>query len=232
MRRHLDDSPQLFNIGQEEDRGILPEGLVYEPELIDSQHEQTLIENLRRLPFREFEFHGYKGKRRTVSFGWQYEFAGAGKLHPADAIPEFLLPLRSQVADFAKVPAESLEHVLAIEYRPGAGIGWHRDKPVFGNVIGVSLNTPCMIRFRREVDAKSEPEGGRIEIARKHKWERFNLSVAPRSAYYLQGAARDEWEHSILRVETLRYSITFRQMRESSKRPTTAGARRIGVARH
>src|SRR5687768_14832318 len=109
----------------------VPDGLRYQRELFDSADEQALIDRVRELPFKEFEFHGYLGKRRVVSFGWHYEFSGAGRLRKADDIPEFLLPLRRRAAAFAKLKPEELQHVLVIEYAPGAGIGWHRDKPVF-----------------------------------------------------------------------------------------------------
>jgi alkylated DNA repair dioxygenase AlkB len=36
----------------------------------------------------------------------------------------------------------------------------------------------------------------------------------PRSAYLLSGPSRNEWEHSIPAVDSLRYSITFRNFRE------------------
>ena len=42
-----------------------------------------------------------------------------------------------------------------------------------------------------------------------------DILAEPRSAYHLTGPARFEWEHSILRVDELRYSITFRNMRET-----------------
>src|ERR1041385_6539039 len=126
------------------------EGFRYKQELITASEEKALLAHLPYLPFKEFEFHGFKGKRRTVSFGWHYEFSGRGKLRKADDIPEFLLPLRTQAAKLALMTPEDLQHVLAIEYAPGAGIGWHRDRPVFGNVIGVSLLAPCTIRFRRK----------------------------------------------------------------------------------
>ena len=176
------------------------EGFRYQPELIDPAFEDALVAQVRELPFREFEFHGYKGKRRVVSFGWKYEFARGGQLHKAEEIPEFLLPLRSVAASFAEVEADAFQHVLVTEYGPGAGIGWHRDKAVFGEVVGVSLLAPCTLRFRRKVNTK---------------WERVNVFAGPRSGYHLTGPARSEWQHSILRVDALRYSITFRTMRSS-----------------
>ena len=172
-------------------------GFRYQPALIEKDAEEALIKRLRELPFQEFDFHGYKGKRRVVSFGWKYEFSGGGQLHKADDIPEFLLDLRSRAASFAKLEPAAFEHVLVTEYMPGAGIGWHRDKTVFGQVVGISLLAPCVLRFRRKVIAK---------------WERVNILAEPRSAYHLTGPARAEWEHSILRVDDLRYSITFRTM--------------------
>ena len=173
------------------------EGFRYEPEVVEAAEEEALVARVKELPFREFEFHGYKGKRRVVSFGWKYEFSGGGQLHKADDIPEFLFGLRSRAASFAGVEAEALQHVLVTEYGPGAGIGWHRDKAVFGQVVGVSLLAPCVLRFRRKVNTK---------------WERVNVLAERRSAYHLSGPARAEWQHSILRVDALRYSITFRTM--------------------
>jgi len=177
------------------------EGFRYQPELIEGAFEDALVAQVRELPFREFEFHGYKGKRRVVSYGWKYEFSGGGQLNKAEEIPEFLLPLRSVAASFAQLESDAFQHVLVTEYGPGAGIGWHRDKAVFGEVVGISLLAPCTLRFRRKVNTK---------------WERVNVFAEPRSAYHLTGPARSEWEHSILRVDALRYSITFRTMR-----PTT-----------
>ena len=189
----------------------LPEGMRYQPSLITEREEKALLTQLRDLPFKEFEFHGYKGKRRVVSFGWQYEFSGRGKLLKADDVPEFLLPLRTLAGQLAGLEPESLQHVLVIEYGPGAGIGWHRDRPVFGEVVGVSLLAPCTLRFRRKI---STPALQQANLKRPSQWERTSLFAEPRSAYYLNGPARWEWEHSILRVESLRYSITFRNMIE------------------
>lgn len=174
-------------------------GFRYEPELIDRDTESALVAHLRELPFQEFEFHGYRGKRRVVSFGWKYEFSGGGELRKAEEIPEFLLRLRSLAASLTAVEPAAFQHVLVTEYGPGAGIGWHRDKAVFGQVVGVSLLAPCVLRFRKKVNTK---------------WDRVNVLTEPRSAYHLTGPARAEWEHSILRVDALRYSITFRTMRD------------------
>lgn len=182
----------------------LPRGLTYQPDLITPAEQDALVSRIRELPFREFQFHQFLAKRRTVSFGWHYDYSGA-RLQKADPIPEFLLPLRALAAQVAKVDSESFQHVLVTEYAAGTGIGWHRDKAVFGEVVGVSLLTPCVLRFRRKEDGN---------------WQRANVPVEPRSAYHLSGPARTVWEHSILRVDELRYAITFRNLR-----PTQAPAR-------
>ena len=175
-----------------------PEGFLYRPELIDAAEEAALLEQVRALPFRAFEFHGYTGNRRVVSFGWKYDFEKR-RLQEAAGIPEFLLPLRVAAARFAGLEPGHLQQALVSEYDAGAGIGWHRDKAAFGEVVGVSLLAPCTFRLRRK-------SGDR--------WERRNLTAEPRSAYLLSGPARTEWEHSIPAVDSLRYSVTFRNLRE------------------
>ena len=174
----------------------LPEGFRYQPELIAPHAERTLLDEVRGLPFREFRFHGYVGKRRVISYGWRYDFDDR-ELRQADDMPPFLLDLREAAAAFAGLDAAALQHVLVTEYAAGAGIGWHRDKAVFGDVIGISLLSPCAFRLRRET------AGG---------WERVSLTAEPRSAYLLRGPSRTEWEHSIPGVDALRYSITYRSL--------------------
>jgi alkylated DNA repair dioxygenase AlkB len=184
----------------------LPDGFAYLPEIMSSEEEAALVARFERLPFREFEFHGYLGRRRVISFGVHYEFAD-NKLHDREPIPPFLLPLRDRAAGFAGLDAAALAHALVTEYRPGAAIGWHRDRPVFGDVIGVSFASTCRFRFRRALTPSNrEPGRGRTG------WRRAEIHLAPRSAYLLRGAARDSWEHSIPPVEALRYSVTFRTL--------------------
>jgi alkylated DNA repair dioxygenase AlkB len=186
----------------------LPEGMRYVPDLISAQDEQALLKELPVLPFKEFEFHGFLGKRRTLSFGWHYDFNGGG-LAKAEDLPDFLLPLRDRAARFAGLSPSDLEHAMLLEYRPSAAIGWHKDRPDFGDVIGVSLLAPCNFRLRRKAGAK---------------WERRSLIAEPRSAYLLRGPSRTEWEHSIPPLDALRYSITFRTMRARTRAPCTATA--------
>jgi alkylated DNA repair dioxygenase AlkB len=182
----------------------LPEGFRYQPELLSPADEGALVGAVRALPLREFLFHGHVGRRRVVSFGWRYDFE-AEALRPGEPIPPWLLGLRAAAAAFAGVEPGRLAQALVTEYDAGAAIGWHRDKGVFGDVVGVSLLAPCTFRLRRRAGAG---------------WERASLTAEPRSAYLLRGPARTEWEHSIPPVAALRYSVTFRSLRAS---PRAAG---------
>ena len=179
----------------------MPEGLAYRTDFVSVDEERALAERIAALALKPFEFQGFLGKRRTVSFGWHYAFDGSG-LREAEPMPDFLLPLRARAAEFAGLQENAFQHALLIEYAPGAGIGWHRDRPVFGDVVGISLLAPARLRFRRKHAAK---------------WERAALLAEPRSAYLLRGPARSEWEHSIPEMDALRYSITFRTLREEAK---------------
>jgi alkylated DNA repair dioxygenase AlkB len=192
-----------------DDPSELPEGMRYAAALVSPAEEQSLLDELPRLPFREFQFHGFLGKRRTVSFGWRYDFDGGG-LQQAGEVPAFLLPVRERAAAFAGLDPSALAHALVIQYAPGAGIGWHRDRPAFHDVIGVSLLSGCTFRLRRMV-------GG--------AWERRSLVAEPRSAYLLRGPSRTEWEHSIPPLTTLRYSITFRSMARRTRATRLKAAR-------
>ncbi len=180
----------------------MPDGFRYAPDVIDAAEEARLIAAFADLAFKEFEFHGFLGKRRVVSFGYRYDFNGGG-LKEAEPMPQFLVPVRERAAAFAALPPDRLAHALVTEYRPGAAIGWHRDRPNYDDVIGISLASPCTFRMRRKRDAASK--GG---------WERASLQLPRRSIYLMRGPSREQWEHSIPAVDELRYSITFRSLRE------------------
>ena len=189
----LAHQPSLFDA---EPAPNLPPGFAYRPEFLATAEEAELAAWLATLPFEAFQFRGYEGKRRVVSFGWKYDFTRS-HLDRADDIPAELREVRGRAAAFAGLAAEDLQQCLLNEYLPGAPIGWHRDRPVFGDVIGISLLSPAPLRFRRRVGAK---------------WQRFTLPAEPRSIYLLRGPSRSAWEHSLTPVETLRYSITFRTL--------------------
>jgi alkylated DNA repair dioxygenase AlkB len=177
-----------------------PEGFRYERECISEDDERALAGHIAALPLEGFKFQGFVAKRRVIYFGWRYDF-DRSRFEETQAIPEFLLPLRARAAQFANLAPDDLAHALVTEYAPGTQIGWHKDRPVFEDVIGISLLSACTFRFRRQSGAK---------------WERYAVTAEPRSIYLLRGPVRWVWEHSIPAVETLRYSITFRTLRQRS----------------
>ncbi len=173
-----------------------PPGFVYRPDQIDPDEEAALANELSRLDLRPFEMQGRIARRRVAYFGMRYDGAVGGLDH-GTPIPDFLQPLRRKAASLAGLAPHELVHALVNEYPSGAPIGWHRDKAAFGEVVGFSLLSACVLRFRR-------PDGS--------GWTRRALTLEPRSAYWLSGEARSVWEHSIPPVETLRYSVTFRTL--------------------
>src|SRR4051794_36059619 len=138
-----------------ENKPSRPEGFRYQPDFLSPPEERELIPLIEALPFEEFQFQGFVGKRRVVSFCWEDDFNDR-KLQEADDMPPFLLPLRARAAAFTGLTAADFQHVLVTEYQAGAGIGWHRDKAVFDEVAGVSLVSPCNFRFRRKRGEKWE----------------------------------------------------------------------------
>jgi alkylated DNA repair dioxygenase AlkB len=180
----------------------LIEGLRYAEELISIREERELLDRMMPLELAPFRFHGWLGNRRTQSFGWRYDFDDAS-FTPGEPIPDWLLPIRAHAASFAGIKAEEFVQALIARYDPGAGIGWHRDRDVFENVVGISLGTPATLRFRQRTTSG---------------FRRANLQVVPRSAYFLSGAARHEWEHSIAPGDQLRFSITFRSLSAKGRR--------------
>ena len=160
------------------------------------EEEQSLLRHIVPLPFREFEFQGFTGKRRVFSFGFRYDLNGGG-LFKAEHMPEFLAGIRARAENLAEIPPGTLHQVVITEYTPSAAIGWHKDRSVFGDVVGISILSACTYRLRLRIG---------------HRWLRRNLTVEPRSVYLLRGPARSEWEHSIPGVESLRYSLTFRNV--------------------
>jgi alkylated DNA repair dioxygenase AlkB len=176
-----------------------PEGLRYAVEFIPPATERDLIERVAALPLQPFQFGQYQGKRRVASFGFRYDYT-LRCLQTAEPIPPWLAPLIGRIEWFGG-PDTKIAQVLCTEYDTGVGIGWHRDKPYFDRIFGLSLGSPCMFRFRR-------PAGD--------TWERFALDAAPRSIYMMADATRRDWEHSIPAVEAPRYSITFRTMVDRS----------------
>lgn len=181
---------------------VLPPGLIYRSEFLDRDEEQALLEHIRALPLREAQYRQYTARRRTVNYGFSYDFQHL-EAKPAPPIPEFLAPLRARAADWAGVASQDFVQALIAEYTPGTPLGWHRDVPDFELIIGISLAGAARIRFR--------PYPWKPERRR----EVFALVLEPRSAYILRDEARWGWQHSVPPTRELRYSVTFRTARTS-----------------
>lgn len=177
-----------------------PVGLRYAEGVIAPEVQAAVVDRIRPLDFAAFDFRGFKGNRRTVSFGSRYDFT-ENRIGSAEPLPDWLKPVRATAAAFAGVPADDLVQALITEYAPGAGIGWHRDRTEYGRVVGLSFASPCVLRFRQP-----EAQG----------WRRASQALRPGSAYLLDGPARDAWQHSITPGGALRYSVTFRTLRPPS----------------
>lgn len=177
------------------DAPLIP-GLAYREELIGPAEEVELIRAIDGVDLSPFKFQGWTGKRLTRTFGWRYDFDDRS-FEPAERLPGWLLPLRNKAGAFGAIDPAEFVHALITRYGPGAGIGWHRDRPQFGKVVGISLAGPATLRFRQRTASG---------------FRRASLDLAPRSAYFLSGEAREHWEHGIAAHDTLRYAITFRTL--------------------
>jgi alkylated DNA repair dioxygenase AlkB len=180
-----------------------PKGLRYAAEFVAKDMETDLISRIAKLPLQRFQFGAFEGNRRVTWFGFRYDYT-AQKLQEAEPIPDWLTQITQTVERFGGLPSGSVRQVLCTEYDVGVGIGWHRDKPHFDQIFGLSLAAACKFRFRRRA-------GG--------KWERYTLQAQPRSLYGMEGECREIWEHSIPPVEQRRYSITFRTMKPKHSVP-------------
>ena len=179
-----------------------PEGLVYARELVSEADEPALLRQVEQLEFHEIRMHGVVAKRTARHFGLDYDYERRGVLTGVDPIPDWLLRVRKAAAELAGVPADDLVEALVQDYPEGAQIGWHRDAPMFGTVVGVSLLSSARMRFRRD-------RGGERQL--------FELQLEPRSGYVLAGPARTAWQHHVPPAKQRRYSITFRTLRNPER---------------
>jgi alkylated DNA repair protein (DNA oxidative demethylase) len=175
-----------------------PEGLEYRAEFVTEDEERQLLATVEALDFHDVVMRGQTARRTVRHFGFDYDYEGWG-LTETDPLPAEFGWLQARCAEFAGVRPDELAQTLVSRYPPGAGIGWHRDAPMFGlKVVGVSLRSACRMRLRRDA-------GGELRV--------FELELPPRSAYVLGGKARSAWQHTIPPTKDLRYSITFRTLR-------------------
>lgn len=172
-------------------------GLLLVPEAVTRAEEASLIDRIDAAPLEPFKFGQWRGKRLTAHYGSAYDFS-RGRLADAPALPDWLVALRAKLAPLAELDPQAPKAALLIRYDPGAGIGWHRDRPQYGEVLGLSLGADCVMRLRRRTE-----EG----------FERRYVKLPARSLYKLSGEVRWEWEHSIAPMDEARWSVTFRTLR-------------------
>lgn len=184
----------LFDVGTS-----LPNGFVYRPDFLTEEEESELLSYFLDLPFSHSRLGEYVAKRRVIGFGWGYDFR-THELVPGPPLPPFLKPLQRKVAKWLDIETERVAEALITEYPPGTGIGWHRDNESFEHIVGISLSSWCRIRLR----PYSWRDRGKEELVA--------LPLEPRSAYIMQKDARYTYQHSIPKVEGLRYSITLRTL--------------------
>lgn len=180
----------------------MPEGFLYKPEFLSEAEEAELLGIFGGLEFAAYDYHGYLAKRRVVRYGVNYDINTQQQREIEVPVPEFLLEIRARASGVAGLKASELVQAMVSEYSVGTPIGWHRDAPQFGSIIGISLGSACRFRL------KPYQRPGKV----------LSLQVEPRSIYVIQGEARSGWQHSIPAVEQLRYSITFRTLRAKAKR--------------
>ena len=193
-----------IRIGEQADLFDAPllAGFAQASDAITAAEEAALIAAIDAAAPTPFRFQRWTGKRLTRSYGWSYDFE-TGAFAPTDPIPDWLQGLKVRAADFAGLSAGDIVQALIIRYDPGAGIGWHKDRPVFEHVIGISLGAPAVLRLRRRASGR---------------FERASAPLAPRSIYHLSGEARHEWEHSIVAMDQTRCSVTFRSLADRTAR--------------
>jgi alkylated DNA repair dioxygenase AlkB len=187
------------------DGPIIP-GLELREDFLGADEERAMVAQIENLGLAAFRFHGWTGKRLTRSFGWRYDFDDAS-FTQTEPIPDWLSGIRTRAAALAGMMPDDFAHALVVRYDPGAGIGWHRDRPQFDKVVGISLGAATIMRFRQRTDKG---------------FRRAKVRLEPRSAYLLSGEVRREWEHSIAPHEALRFSITFRSLSELGRRRASA----------
>jgi alkylated DNA repair dioxygenase AlkB len=185
----------------------LPEGFLYRDGFLSEPQESELLRIFPALDFAAYDYHGYLAKRRVARYGVNYDINTHELSGIARPIPDFLLTVRQRAAEFAGVSAESLVQAMVSEYSVGTPIGWHRDAPQFGTIIGISLGSACRMRLKPFGPTGSSSLGKVLSIL-----------LEPRSIYVMRGAARSRWQHSIPAVDHMRYSITFRTLRATASR--------------
>ena len=164
---------------------------------IDAEVERAIAAHIDTAPLEPFQFGQWRGKRLTANYGSAYDYQ-RGRTTEAPPLPDWIETLRAVLAPQTGRDPAAFVQALLTRYDPGAGIGWHRDRPQYGEVLGLSLSAPAVLRLRRRAG---------------QGFERRSVELPPRSIYLLSGEAREGWEHSIAPMAVTRRSVTLRTLR-------------------
>ena len=181
---------------------VLPMGFNYSPEFISAGEEARLIDTIKKFDLPHMKFHEYEAKRKVISFGKGWSFTEQRLIHgkPIPAEFDFLV---DKIARQLSVSYDQIAQFLITEYPVGSVINWHRDAPPFNIIAGVSLLTDCIFKLRPH------------EKEKQTRAATISINVQPRSFYSMQGPAKSEWQHSTAPVNKVRYSLTFRTIKET-----------------
>jgi alkylated DNA repair dioxygenase AlkB len=201
----------------------LPDGFLYRDGFLSEAEEAELLRIFAGLDFAAYDYHGYLAKRRVIRYGVSYDINTREPIESAQPIPDFLLAVRERAAEFAEFPPNALVQAMVSEYSVGTPIGWHRDAPQFGVIVGISLGSACRMRLKPHPVKTRRPDANPLPGQLPSKSKVLSLRLEPRSIYVMRGPARSEWQHSIPAVEEMRYSITFRTLRTNATLAHAAG---------
>lgn len=180
-----------------------PQGFEVVHDFLSGAEERALLQQIEALEYRNVEMYGVVARRTVHHYGWHYGYENWRNIERTEPLPDWLVPFRDRAASWVGVEPATLEQALVSRYPPGAGIGWHRDAPMFGPmVVGISLGAPCRFYLRREIE-------GAMRV--------YKLELPPRSAYVLAGEARTLWQHHVPPVKELRYSISLRTVKDPAR---------------
>ena len=179
---------------------FLPGGFHYYEDFIGEGEENELITAIMGMDLHSLLFQGFEAKRKTASFGYDWNFEKR-TLSKGKDIPPVFDSLLNKVATKLNKAKNDFAELLVTEYPVGSVINWHRDAPPFNTIAGISLQSDCIFRLRPH---------GKIKQNRKSI---ISFPVKRRSFYIMKGIARTEWQHSIAPVKEVRYSITLRTLK-------------------
>src|SRR5579885_2217194 len=170
-----------------------PSGFLYVEGFLTDEEQQSLLHHLATLTFTHDIFRGKPMKRSELCQGFRYRAVGR-RLEPADPFDEHCLLLTHKALPYCP-DGTPFDQCIIQQYPEGAGIGWHTDAPVFGDVIlGVSLGAEGRLQFRKD----------------RNSSVCFEVAPASGSLYVMSGPARWGFQHRVVPVRALRYSLTFR----------------------